>query len=231
MEGFWLALDTSTARGSLALAPAGTLQPCLEREFPADRSASSTLFQELAALEAELKLVRRIVIGLGPGSYTGVRVAISAAMGLAVGNGAELVGITSLAALREPAEEGLTRYLVVGNARRQTYFLAGVNAGAMAGEPILEAPEAIAARLERPPFQDVPVFAFGEFLPGTPGSFPAFPSALRLLELAREHNPPARKTLEPIYLRPPHITEANPTKHEPQPLPPKRYQSRESSPE
>lgn len=210
MEGFWLAIDTSTARGSIALAPADTLEPCLEREFPADRSASSSLFRELEALAPELKHVRKIVIGLGPGSYTGVRVAISAAIGLSLGSGAELVGLTSLAALREPAEEDLTQYLVTGNARRGTYFLAGVRNGDMAGAPLLEPPEEIAARLERPPFLDVPVFAFGEFLQGTPGAFPAFPSAKRLLELAKALNLPARKSLEPIYLRPPHFTTPNP---------------------
>lgn len=213
MEGFWLAIDTSSSRGSLALAPAGTLEPCLEREFPADRSASSSLFRELESLQGELKHVRKIIIGLGPGSYTGVRVAISAAVGMALGSGAELIGITSLAALREPAEEELTQYLVVGNARRGTYFLAGVRNGAMAGAPLLEPPEAIADRLERPPFEGVPVFAFGEFLTGTPGAFPAFPSAARLLELTRALNPPAQKSLEPIYLRPPHFTTPNPEKH------------------
>lgn len=213
MEDFWLAIDTSTARGSLALAAAQTLEPCLEREFAADRSASSTLFRELELLQPELKAVKRIIIGIGPGSYTGIRVAISAAIGLSVGSGAELVGISSLAALREPAEEDLDKYVVVGNARRGTYYLAGVIGGKMAGAPLMEEPGKIAERLERPPFQDIAHFAFGEFLEGTPGAFPAFPSARRLLELAKAQNPPAQKTLEPIYLRPPHITTPNPEKH------------------
>lgn len=212
MEELWLAIDTSTARGSLALANGKTLDPCLEREFAADRSASSTLFQELELLQPEMKYVKKIVIGIGPGSYTGIRVAISAAIGLSLGIGADLVGISSLAALREPAEEGLDRYIVIGDARRGTYYLAGVIGGKMAGAPLMEPPEQIAERLERPPFQDLAHFAFGEFLPGTPGAFPAFPSARRLLELARAQNPPAQKTLEPIYLRPPHITTPNPRK-------------------
>jgi tRNA threonylcarbamoyl adenosine modification protein YeaZ len=41
----------------------------------------------------------RIVVGVGPGSFTGIRVAIAAAHGLAIGWGAELVGMSSLALL------------------------------------------------------------------------------------------------------------------------------------
>jgi len=40
-----------------------------------------------------------ILVGVGPGSFTGIRVAIAAAHGLAIGWGAELLGISSLALL------------------------------------------------------------------------------------------------------------------------------------
>jgi tRNA threonylcarbamoyl adenosine modification protein YeaZ len=41
----------------------------------------------------------RIVVGVGPGSFTGIRVAIAAAHGLAIGWDAELMGMSSLALL------------------------------------------------------------------------------------------------------------------------------------
>ncbi|MFL6720778.1 MAG: tRNA (adenosine(37)-N6)-threonylcarbamoyltransferase complex dimerization subunit type 1 TsaB, partial [Sphingomonas sp.] len=41
----------------------------------------------------------RIAVGVGPGSFTGIRVAIAAAHGLAIGWGAELFGLSSLALL------------------------------------------------------------------------------------------------------------------------------------
>jgi tRNA threonylcarbamoyl adenosine modification protein YeaZ len=46
----------------------------------------------------------RIVVGVGPGSFTGIRVAIAAAHGLAIGWGAKLEGMSSLALLAAGAD-------------------------------------------------------------------------------------------------------------------------------
>jgi tRNA threonylcarbamoyladenosine biosynthesis protein TsaB len=48
----------------------------------------------------------RILVGVGPGSFTGIRVAIAAAHGLAIGWGAELEGMSSLALLAAGADAG-----------------------------------------------------------------------------------------------------------------------------
>jgi tRNA threonylcarbamoyl adenosine modification protein YeaZ len=45
----------------------------------------------------------RIIVGVGPGSFTGIRVAIAAAHGLAIGWGAKLAGMSSLALLAASA--------------------------------------------------------------------------------------------------------------------------------
>jgi tRNA threonylcarbamoyl adenosine modification protein YeaZ len=45
------------------------------------------------------RTAERIVVGVGPGSFTGIRVAIAAAHGLAIGWNAELSGMNSLALL------------------------------------------------------------------------------------------------------------------------------------
>ena len=50
----------------------------------------------------------RIIVGVGPGSFTGIRVAIAAAHGLAIGWGAPLTGMSSLALLAAGAEGAAT---------------------------------------------------------------------------------------------------------------------------
>lgn len=58
--------------------------------------------ERLVPMIAELldgRVADRILVGIGPGSFTGIRVAIAAAHGLAIGWGAELAGMSSLALL------------------------------------------------------------------------------------------------------------------------------------
>jgi tRNA threonylcarbamoyl adenosine modification protein YeaZ len=58
--------------------------------------------ERLVPMIAELtggRAADRIIVGVGPGSFTGIRVAIAAAHGLAIGWGAELKGMSSLALL------------------------------------------------------------------------------------------------------------------------------------
>jgi tRNA threonylcarbamoyl adenosine modification protein YeaZ len=58
--------------------------------------------ERLVPMIAELldgRTAKRILVGIGPGSFTGIRVAIAAAQGLAIGWDAELLGMSSLALL------------------------------------------------------------------------------------------------------------------------------------
>lgn len=96
-----LALDTSGATGSLALAEDGRL---IEETalFSADGFAH-TLFQHLESLLRRhgwrARDVGCIAVGAGPGSFTGIRVALSAAKGLAEATGAKVVGVSNLKAV------------------------------------------------------------------------------------------------------------------------------------
>jgi len=69
----------------------------------ADREHASDLMPELealcAAFGAHPRDLELIVVGLGPGSYTGLRVAAATGLGLALGSGAALVGVPSFEAL------------------------------------------------------------------------------------------------------------------------------------
>lgn len=92
-----LAFDTSSAACTAALFDeAGA---CLAK---ADELIGRGHAERLVPMIAELMAGRRadrIMVGVGPGSFTGIRVAIAAAHGLAIGWGAELRGLSSLALL------------------------------------------------------------------------------------------------------------------------------------
>jgi len=92
-----LAFDTSSAACTAALFDGSGA--CLDR---ADEVIGRGHAERLVPMIAELLQGRRadqIVVGVGPGSFTGIRVAIAAAHGLAIGWDAELKGMSSLALL------------------------------------------------------------------------------------------------------------------------------------
>ena len=95
-----LALETSARPPSLAIDAAGArreLELGLERRHASDLVPGiDSLLRELGRRPADLALV---VVGLGPGSFTGLRVGIATALGLARATGAALVGVPSLEAL------------------------------------------------------------------------------------------------------------------------------------
>ncbi len=208
---YLLALDCSTSRGSVALASAAG--PVRWRTaIPAGRGHGDALF---GALEHALGQVRagggrleRIVVGLGPGSYSGVRQSVAAAVGLATATGASLAGAPSAAAL--PTPEGAGTYRAVSDARRGTFYHTLVRDGVcLQGPELLPDAGALATRLADDPTR--PVFAVESSLPGgwLPDAAVMFPDASLLLGLPEEtyRLPP----LEPIYLRPVGITLPKPT--------------------
>ena len=111
-----LALETSTELGTCALWRDGAL---FERTCPAGRSHSETLLplvRELLA-EAGLKVgqLDAIAFGVGPGAFTGLRVACGAAQGLAVAANLPLIPVTSLETIAALA--GAERVLALLDAR------------------------------------------------------------------------------------------------------------------
>jgi len=92
-----LAFDTSSAACTAALFDGAGV--CLARR---DEVIGRGHSERLVPMLDELLDGRRpesIVVGLGPGSFTGIRVAIAAAYGLAIGWDAKLSGMSSLALL------------------------------------------------------------------------------------------------------------------------------------
>jgi tRNA threonylcarbamoyladenosine biosynthesis protein TsaB len=108
-----LAFDTSSAACTAALFnDAGA---CLaRRDEQIGRGHSERLVPMLAEL-LEGRAAAHILVGVGPGSFTGIRVGIAAAHGLAIGWNAELAGMSSLALLAAGAElDGDVAAAVIG---------------------------------------------------------------------------------------------------------------------
>lgn len=92
-----LALETSTELGSCALWLDGRI---LEKRCPAGQAHSETLLPLVRSLLAEaglaLNQLDALAFGVGPGAFTGLRVACGAAQGLAVAADLPLLPVTSL---------------------------------------------------------------------------------------------------------------------------------------
>jgi tRNA threonylcarbamoyladenosine biosynthesis protein TsaB len=196
-----LALELSSARGSLVWRE-GDLE--WAREWANDRKNSGEFFQNLAEAQKRFGPATRVMVGLGPGSYAGTRIAISTAIGLQLTSKSALVGLSSLCAIECDAPE----YAVVGDARRQSFFLAQVTNRTLDAPPTLQSEAELRIALEtlRP---RMPLFAV-EDLAQFDGITVRHPSARILARLAGEPNRAfALPPLEPMYLREPHITTPN----------------------
>jgi len=149
----FLALDTSTS--SLAVSVMDNDQLLTEINTSAERNHSVYLHPVMAqALEQAgigMDDIGGIAVGIGPGSYTGIRIAVTAAKTLAWANRIPVVGISSLHALawgglqagRDRHEAAAGKHWVVPllDARRGQVYTALFAANA-AG---LKAPERLAA--------------------------------------------------------------------------------------
>ena len=91
-----LAFDTSSAACTAALFDGEGA--CVARRHEIGRGHSERLVPMIGEL-LDGRKADRILVGVGPGSFTGIRVAIAAAHGLAIGWSAELLGMSSLALL------------------------------------------------------------------------------------------------------------------------------------
>ncbi len=127
-----LGFDTSTPATAVALRLAdGAVREARddpgEGAHPGHATRLLPMAEELlGGARLELGDVGRIAVGAGPGTFTGLRVGIATARGLAQSCGAELVPIPSLAALARPAlaAAGGRPVLAAIDARRREVFAA-----------------------------------------------------------------------------------------------------------
>lgn len=210
-----LFIESSTPRASLALLRGSTV--VWEESFTGDRSHNALLFAPLERALARLKdgeKLAGVVIGTGPGSYSGTRVGIAAGQGVAMVHGCPAVGLCSLLAV-PAAESG--KSLAIGDARRGSAWRAVIEDGLLVREPELcsagDLDEEIRSAGEAKVFSLEPVGKIGlseeilgRVLLEHPDALRLAAAWMRLPEGERERLsalPP-----QPVYLRPPHITEA-----------------------
>jgi tRNA threonylcarbamoyladenosine biosynthesis protein TsaB len=149
-----LGLDTATPATVVGVLPAGG-EPVEARHEPRPGERPGHAEQVLVLIQQVIEEwggswehVDRIGVGTGPGSFTGLRIGIATARGLAQATGAELAGVGTLRTLAAGAGEERRPVLVVVDARRGEAFVA-----AWAGErPVLSAravpPEALRNAVE-----------------------------------------------------------------------------------
>ena len=150
-----LGFDTATADTVVAVVGADRPIESTRGPEPGGRPVHATAL--LAAIEAAVASsggwgrIGLIAVGIGPGSFTGLRIGVSTARALAQARGLPLVGVGSLAALAaalgESPEAAGRRRLAVIDARRGEVFVA-LDEGSGAGEPIVCPPSEIAGSLD-----------------------------------------------------------------------------------
>lgn len=198
-KGTLLAIETSTPCGSLALV-AEDGEVLFSRIFESQRSHNSLLFEPLQQALATGHAFTAIIVGVGPGSDTGVRIGVSAALGVSLASNARVAGVSSLLALAAAPPSGA--YHVIGDARRGSYFHAEISDWKVTGAAAIFTKEELIAHLASNP---LPVLTC-DALPLPIAAEVTSPSAANLACVARSQELDFSATIEPIYLRAPYIT-------------------------
>ena len=182
-----LLIENSTESGSLAVSVGDII------EYRAQFSRSGELAREVEKAIKQIGAPGEIVIGTGPGSYTGLRVAAATAIGLGAALGCATYGCPSVLAIEEDS------CWIVGDARRESVFVAKVEQGRLMAEPELvplsDLPALLAQREGRR------VFAVGP-IPGHDD----LPIILLRAEYLLKRRESFRESVEPLYLKAPHVT-------------------------
>lgn len=118
-----LAIETATEACSVALLHG---QALIDRSELAPRRHAELVLPMAEALLAEAGITRRqldgVAVGRGPGAFTGVRLGISVAQGLALALDVQVVAVSSLAALALQAPRNGAAVLAVIDARRSEIY-------------------------------------------------------------------------------------------------------------
>ena len=143
-----LAIDTATPAGSVALSDGGEILSL--RNFESPREHSQRLFPEidraLGDAGAERGRIGAVAVTIGPGSYTGLRVGLSAAKGLCMALDAPLVGLSTLEVLAARLPWCRLPVCALLAARREEVYTAAFDTSE--GPPRLRSPERAAARAD-----------------------------------------------------------------------------------
>jgi tRNA threonylcarbamoyladenosine biosynthesis protein TsaB len=152
-----LAIDTALEACSAAvLDPAGGITA--SESLAMTRGHAETLMPLIARVMngagLEFAQLDRIAVTTGPGSFTGLRVGISAARGIALAAGKPAVGLSTLAALAAPliATDDGTQVVAAIDARHEHIYLQvfGVNGRTLVGPRVASLRDAARAAMAAP---------------------------------------------------------------------------------
>ena len=171
-----LAIDTATSRTIVGVVDDGVV---LFEEFHEGATDHGKAISQLVAQALKsTKLVDQVVIGMGPGPFTGLRVGITYAQTFALARSIPWIGVCSLDAIRIDSTSNKLNpdeYTVAIDARRKQIYWASYKEGVRVKGPAVDRPEDI-----------------DEFITNL------FPDVRKLVELSSTQN-----VREPIYLRSP----------------------------
>jgi tRNA threonylcarbamoyladenosine biosynthesis protein TsaB len=120
-----LGIETSSRRGTVALVEEGRAVAALGHEVPSGHAEHvlGLVDQVLAEAGWAKTGIDRIAVGVGPGSFTGIRVGIALAQGIALGLGRPVLGVGSLRAMCRSVPDELdgTRCAMVDAHRNEVF--------------------------------------------------------------------------------------------------------------
>jgi len=207
-----LILETSTRHGSAALADENSGVLIDEVLFESDRNHNALMFGPLAdMMDAGMAgRITRVIVGAGPGSYSGTRVGIAVAQGVAIARGCPAIALPSLLGVPDPANGALA----VGDARRGHWWWAKLRGRVMESDaPELGDADAFRRAVETAMGEGRQIFSFEspEAFDLNVEVFQKFPRASELWRAWHEAGADPRakwagQPAQPCYLKPPHIT-------------------------
>ncbi len=208
-----LALEFSSARRSVAVARDGALLAESAAEGGRATHAFGLIEQVLAAAKVGREEISVLAVGLGPGSYTGIRASIAVAQGWQLAREVQLLGISSVDAIARhaQAEKRFGQVQIVVDAQRGEFYLATWEITAVLRREIAPLKIVPAAEIDQRRQR-------GEMMVGPDAAHPAhrlFPGAAAVAHLAvgRSDFVPG-EMLAPIYLRETNFVKAPPPRAE-----------------
>ena len=211
MPRLTVALETSSRPSSIAVRSDDGAMASIVLDD--SKSHASDLLPELAEMVAGMgatpKDIERIVVGVGPGSYTGLRVGCATALGLHRGTNAQIVGLSSFEAIAHAGLGVGERGVCLRNAFGGTIYAAAYGRSTEGliqfQEPVCCKPADLKDVLtaEQIWLADAgAIKAVGDTVPAPAEVRSTAPSASALLDLSLEGRPTGPEAARPLYLRP-----------------------------
>lgn len=101
-----LAIDTALGQCAVCVTETGAAEPLAFESISMERGHAEALLPMLervvAHVDGGFETLDRVAVAVGPGSFTGLRIGISAARAVGLASGVPVVGVTTLSALMAP---------------------------------------------------------------------------------------------------------------------------------